>query len=159
MLNDSAQTMSTITAAAMARLAKMDPPRINPRTMLEEAKIRILVRCRPIMQVLSGGHIARHVADDGTRDNFFTVYESDAEKIMADVETATAADMAEVTREHDRAVKRWLEANEGAKMDVCPCSMEGAFQHVMGRSMLPLESCEIVASDEEKAAGKARKTA
>lgn len=148
--------MDALTQTAYARLAGIDPPRIDPMTGEEEAKVHLRIKCRPRSQVLPGGAIVHRESgvDDhgkpattpdghpleGARYNFATVYETDAQAIEKLVETATEEELTRVEAEYDRRCRAWAKANGGeeADMEACPHSREEAFAWVMGRGVLPL---------------------
>jgi hypothetical protein len=131
--------VDAITQTAYARIAGVDPPRIDPRTGLEEAKARIRVVSTSLFHCLPGGHRVE------LGENFLVVYISDLKKILeGELETATAAEQAEVDREHARQVARWEAKNEGADPRTNPISREASFQHVMGRPMRCIESVKVL---------------
>jgi hypothetical protein len=141
--------MDPITAVAFSKIARIDPPRIDPRTGLEEAKVRALVKCIPLLQVLPGGHLVKK------GENYIEAYVSDLRKIEALVETATETELGDVQREYERQMKKWRKENRNVPERACPINPEAAFHHVMGRDRLPLESVEVLKDDAKKGATKA----
>lgn len=147
--------MNGLQQAAYARLAGIDPPKLNPVTGEEEGKVRLRIRCRPTSQVLPGGVIVHResgIGEDGSPAaldgkpgfNFVEVYASDAASIEALVETAKEEELARVEAEYERRCRAWAKANGGeeADMETCPHSREEAFAWVMDRDMRPLLSAE-----------------
>jgi hypothetical protein len=131
--------VDAITQTAYARIAGVDPPRIDPRTGLEEQKQRVRVVSRATLHVLPGGHLVEQ------GESIFEAYVSNVKKIREhELENATPAQLAEVDREHQRQVARWREKNPGASERTNPISREASFQHVMGRPMRCIETVEIL---------------
>jgi hypothetical protein len=140
--------VDAIMQTAYARLAGVDPPRIDPRTGIEEQKQRVRVVSRATVHVLPGGHLVEQ------GESFVEMYVSDIKKTReGEVENATAAELADVKREHDRQLVRWREKNPGADERTNPISREAAFQHVMGRPMRCIESLDVVEDRKSNAKG------
>jgi hypothetical protein len=121
---------------AFAKIARVDPPRVDLRTGLPERQHRIRVICRPLNQVLPGGHMVE------SGENFLFVYTTELGAIRLLVEQATEDDWRRVRTENDRRVRKWQSDNPESSMDMCPHSIEAAFEYVMERSMRPLEKVE-----------------
>jgi len=162
--------MDEITRAAFTKLAGIDPPKVDPRTGREERKVRIAVTCRPLQQVLPGGHLVERVtgfgADGEELDpedtearhfNILSVYESDLRIIRRDcVESVSDRELEMIELDYERSVDAWRDKNKDATMDECPHSREASFHRVMRRDMRPIvELIELGEEPKNKSSSKA----
>lgn len=138
---------SMTNAIAMARAARIDPPKFDPKTGVEEKQVVVRVRCLGTMQIAPGGHLIYAQGPDGTPDNYVTMYESQAAATLALVEDATPAQRAEVERHLEREMLRWKRENpEKARDGGSPVYIHyySAFAYIMDRDHRPFIEAEIM---------------
>lgn len=148
--------MDALQQTAFAKIAGVDPPLFNPRTGKEERKHRIRVRCRPLHQVLPGGHMVERVTgidadgndtddpDEGRYNFLINVYTSHLEQMRRLVEDASDDDLYRVELEIENRMARWRKKNPEADEATCPHSREAAFFYVMNRDIKPLIDIEVL---------------
>lgn len=137
-------TQSMLQVLANARTARVDPPRYNPRTGLEEARVRVRFRVRPTMQVLPGGVLGYAEPSPGVFDNVAEMYESEAADLLKLVEDATPEQLAEVERDLERqldAIHAKHGPDMGPPLDV---NFYASFERILKRSIRPVIEAEIL---------------
>lgn len=142
---------SNLILTAAAKMANVDPPRIDRATGAEERLVTIRFTCSPILQVMPNGTLATQ------GENTLDCYVSQLPAIEAMVEDATEADLEAVRQCMGRQTRRWAEKNPGVDRGACPVSFEGAFREIMERDRRPLSNLEILDGSELAPAAPARK--
>ena len=139
----------TMARLALAKLSKTDPAPYDRRTGIEYDLIRVEIVSTTHNQVIPNGQLVALGTDA------YEIYANQLEEVEALVETATDAELAQVTRDYERHLRECAGEDGDEPRNTRPYfpSFQASFRQVLGRDQKPFTSLEVLT------APKAKKTA